>query len=107
MKTDSVVSAGLGQSEPRVQHHQQRASRIVTTFRFHFALTFARLTSRPSVLIWSLVLVVGEPKVCFNIIEKKIQNRVGASMQPCFTQFLISNESETLPLYCMVVLMFV
>ena len=85
----------------------KRRSRIVTTFRFRFALGLARLKSRPSVLVWSLIPVVDEPKACFSSNEKKIPNRVGASTQPCFFPLLILNESKTLPSYLVVALVFV
>ena len=51
--------------------------------------------------------LVEEPKACFNSIEKKIPKKVKASTQPCFTLLLISNESDTLPSYWMVALVFV
>ena len=57
----------------------KRRSRIVTIFRFHFALRLARLKCLLSVLVWSLIQDVEEPKASFNSIKKKIPNRVGAS----------------------------
>jgi len=34
MKTDSVVSAGFGQSKPRVQHHQQVENHELQDWKF-------------------------------------------------------------------------
>ena len=39
------------------------------------------------VLVWSFIPVVEERKACVKSIEKKISNRVGASMQPFLPHF--------------------
>ena len=76
-------------------------------FTFRVALRRARLKKLPSVLVSSLIPRDEDPKARFKSIEKKIPKRVGASTQPCFTPLLISNESETLPSYWIVALVFV
>ena len=72
----------------------KRRSLAVKFFTFRFALRRARLKMLPSALVWSLIPRDEDPKARFNSTEKKISKRVGASTQPCFTPFLISNESD-------------
>ena len=40
---------------------------------------------------------VADPKACFSRVEKKIPNRVGARMQPCFTPLRMPKESDVEP----------
>ena len=84
----------------------KRRSRTVKIFTFRFALRRAWLKRLPSVLVWSLIPRDEHPKPRYNSIENKIPKRVGASTQPCFTPFVISNELETLPSHWIVVLVF-
>ena len=68
-KTDSIVSADLGQSELRVQHHQQKADLVRwSLFTFAFSFRRAELNRRPSDLVCCLTPTVETRVKC---IEKK------------------------------------
>ena len=104
MKTDSVVFAGLGQSA--ASSAKRRPSSVIV-FRSRFALKEksplcsvyplqltslrASLEMRSSVLVWSFMPAVDEPKERFNSVVKKIPKRVGASTQPLLSLLLIPN----------------
>ena len=75
----------------------KRKSHMHFSWILVFALNLERLKSFPSDLVQIKTPSVTVPKACFSMTAKKIPNRVGTRIQPCFAPLQMSKGSDVEP----------